>query len=469
MLAADLRMIVATMRRAQLAAGFPDLALRCDRLERAARLVEDHHEALARAAAADRGRGFGAHFPAPDLLATIATLRHAARHVGTWMAGDPADLADPRSPRPPSSHWPQGVVGVIAPWTYPVSLALAPLAGIFAAGNVALIKLSPYAPASSDLLADLVGRHFAPGELGVVMGDDSVGASFAELPFAHLVFSGSARAARSVAAVAAARLMPFTFAVGGKSPAVVSADADCDRAARYIMTAKLRHAGQCSRAVDHVLVADACAEAFVAAARDHGARILADQTGYPAIVNQLHHERLCALLADAESRGARRVPLVARAKAPARAGRAQACRMAPELLLPELLLDVTDDMAIMQEEVFGPILPILRVTDDEAAVLRTPGLPMPAQAWYFGADPAHQRRFAAQIAAASVLVNPAPEPEAVAHLADRAIPGNDLWSGESGFRRFSIGRRLVFDSGPAQTWGADRAGGPVAPDAAITG
>ena len=446
----DLCMIVATMRRLQLAAGFPDADLRRDRLRRVAQLIHDNHAALAAAAAADRGFGADPAYPAADLVATLASLNHAIRHVGAWMAEEPHGDG-----RPHVSYWPQGVIGIIAPWTHPVSLALAPLAGILAAGNVAMIKLSAHAPRSSDLVADLVGRYFAPGELGVVLGDDAVGAAFAELPLAHLVFTGSARAARSVASAAATRLMPVTFAVGGKSPAVVSADADIDAAARFIMTAKLRHGGQSSRAVDHVLVARSRLDAFVAAACDHAARILCGADGapvlFPASVKHIHHDRLVSLIADAQKRGARRVRLesgpgwVSAAKG-RRAGGADSGGTAR--LAPEILLDVDDTMAIMQEEVFGPILPIMAVDDDHAAIERLGGVQgtwqRSAMAWYFGSDPAVQAMFAERVPAATAMINPTGDTTDLGDGPEPTVPSSNLWSGEAGFHRFAVARRLVY-------------------------
>ncbi len=461
----DLRMIVAAMRRQQLAAGFPDAALRRDRIERVARLIDENHAALAAAAAADRGFATDVTVPAGDLVTTLASLNHSARHLADWMAQEPCG-AD----RAPVSYWPLGVIGVIAPWTHPVSLALAPLAGILAAGNVAMIKLSHHAPRSSDLLADLVGHYFRPCELGVVLGDDTVGAAFAELPLAQLVFTGSARAARSVAASAAARLMPVTFAVGGKSPALVSADADPVAAARYIMTAKLRNAGQSSRAIDHVLVARSLIDAFVAHAHDQGNRILDESAAagrlFPASIRHIHQARLAALLADAQSHGARRlclgsndaapIPATATGKPAPRSRRARSDAIDPGALCQcaaEILLDVDDAMAIMQEEVFGPILPVLAVDDDNAAIERIGSFSgpwqRPAMAWYFGADRQAQLRFAQCSPSATVLINPCvdgADPAGILATGPEAtIPGSNLWSGVAGFHRFSAARRLVFE------------------------
>jgi coniferyl-aldehyde dehydrogenase len=466
----DLRMIVATMRRQQLAAGFPDAALRRDRLERVARLIDENHAALAAAAAADRGFGTDVTVPAGDLVTTLASLNHSARHLADWMAQEPCGVD-----RGPVTYWPLGVIGVIAPWTHPVSLALAPLAGILAAGNVAMIKLSHHAPRSSDLLADLVGHYFGPCELGVVLGDDAVGAAFAELPLAQLVFTGSARAARSVAATAAARLMPVIYAVGGKSPALVSADADPAAAARYIMAAKLRNGGQSSRAVDHVLVARSLMDAFVAHAREQGTRILDESAAagrlFPASVRQIHQARLAALVADAQNHGAQRiclgsthaavmnaaaVPARGPGKPAPRSRRARSDVIDPGALCQcpaEILLDVDDAMAIMQEEVFGPILPVLAVDDDTAAIERIGSFSgpwqRPAMAWYFGADRQAQLRFAQCSPSATVLINPrvdGADPAGILATGPEAtIPGSNLWSGVAGFHRFSAARRLVFE------------------------
>ena len=240
---------------------------------------------------------------------------------------------------------PKGVVGIVAPWNYPVNLALAPAAAALAAGNRVMIKPSELTPRCAELLARMIAKFFAADELAVVIGDAAVGQTFVELPFDHLLFTGSTRVGRMVAEAAARNLTPVTLELGGKSPAIIDPSADLAVAAPRIAHAKLFNAGQTCIAPDYLLVPEGRSGAVIdalkaaAAAQFPSSAGMADATG---IVSDGHFARLEALLDDARAKGARLVPLI---DLPARPNAAPV-RFIP----PTLVLDVNDAMLHFAQE-----------------------------------------------------------------------------------------------------------------------
>jgi coniferyl-aldehyde dehydrogenase len=204
---------------------------------------------------------------------------------------------------------PLGVVGIIVPWNYPLFLAISPLAAALAAGNRVMVKMSEFTPRTGELLAELVAKYFAAEDVSVVLGDASVGADFARLPFDHLLFTGSTKVGHDIMRMAADNLTPVTLELGGKSPAIIGADYPLARAAERIMVGKLLNAGQTCIAPDYVLVPAGREQAFVEAARAVVAKCFPDMANtpdYTAIVNDRHYQRLQGYLADARRNAARR-------------------------------------------------------------------------------------------------------------------------------------------------------------------
>ncbi|WP_374547212.1 aldehyde dehydrogenase family protein, partial [Rhodoblastus sp.] len=279
-------------------------------------------------------------------------MRPTRRNVGLPMRFGSARI----------EYQPLGVVGIMAPWNYPVSLALMPLATAIAAGNKAMIKPSEFTPAASDLLATMLADLFPQDEVAVVIGDASTGAAFSELPFDHLVFTGSTPVGRAVMKAASENLVPVTLELGGKSPVIVAKGHALDSAAASIAYGKLANAGQTCIAPDYALVPEDRIEAF-AAAFDKAAAALYPagpaSKDYTSIVNDRHFGRLTGLIDDARAKGAR-IREVGRNPGEA-GGRAHT-------LAPTLVLDARDDMRIMQEEIFGPVLPVVACRDIDEAI-----------------------------------------------------------------------------------------------------
>lgn len=434
--------ILASMKRAHLAAGPASAALRRDRLQRSIRLIRENHQALAEAMSADFQHRSRYQALVADMYTTIRGLELAAEQVETWMQAERVE-----APEPGMQTWiepqPLGVVGVISPWNFPVNLSFGPLAGVFAAGNTAMLKPSELTPRTSALLAELVGRYFAPDELVVVLGDAEVGQAFSGLPFDHLVFTGSTAVGRHVMRAAAENLVPVTLELGGKSPVFVDADADLATAAARTLTIKTFNAGQICLSPDYMLLTEAQIPAFVEAAR----RLVAESfptlqanPDYTSIISPRHFARLTALLDDARAKGATVISLAPEGEPDA--------DPATRKIAPHLVLNARDDMAIMQEEIFGPLLPVRTIRDFDDAVAYINAHPRPLAAYYFGDDTQRQRAFMHKTTSGALVIN-----DVMTHVAIDSLPfggvgpsGIGAYHGIHGFRRFTHAKPVVVQS-----------------------
>jgi coniferyl-aldehyde dehydrogenase len=334
---------------------------------------------------------------------------------------------------------PLGVAGIISPWNYPVQLALSPALGAVAAGNRVLLKPSETTPATSALLQELVATYFREDEFAVVTGDAGVGQVFSALPFDHLFFTGSTAVGRQVALAAAANLTPVTLELGGKSPALFDADADFALAAPRLMTGKLLNAGQTCIAPDYALVPAARVDAFVAAMTAAAAVLypsFAANPDYTTIVNERHFKRLAGLVDDARTKGARIVALGRPADQPD-----AATRMMP----PMLIIGADDTMAVMREEIFGPLLPVEAYASLDEAIAKIDARPRPLSFYYFGSDGARRGKTLRETIAGGVTVN-----DTLWHFAHEGLPfggvgasGIGAYHGEASFLTFTH-RKPVF-------------------------
>ena len=440
--------ILRLQRRAFDAERYPALRVRRERLERLLDLVTRHEDAWIAAIDRDFGHRSTHETRLAELLVITAQARDAIRKLPRWMK--PRRVKTPLSLVPASARilaQPLGVVGVISPWNYPVQLALVPIVAALAAGNRVMLKPSERVPATSALLAKLVGSYFREEEVAVVEGNAAVAGMFASLPFDHLLFTGSSDVGRRVAAAAAENLTPVTLELGGKSPAILDVDADFARAAPRIAQGKLVNAGQTCIAPDYALVPKLRVEAFVnameAAVRELYPSAVRNPD-YASIVDTRHYVRLIRLIEDARAHGAR---LVALADPPA--GDTEHPRRLP----PALLLDVTDDMTIMREEIFGPILPIETYTTLDDAITKVNARPSPLALYWFGDDRARCERVLRETLAGGVTLN-----DTLWHFAHPALPfggvgasGTGAYHGEHGFARLSNMKPVFAQSRVAAT------------------
>ena len=436
----DLDRLFSLQRAAFARERYPDLRTRVDRLARLKSLVTDNEARFAAAVDSDFGDRSEHETRLAELYIVAAEIADAQANLPRWMRSE--RVATPLHLQPGRARierQPLGVAGIISPWNYPVQLALAPALGALAAGNRVLLKPSELTPATSALLHELVAARFGEDEFAVVLGDAQVGQAFTRLPFDHLFFTGSTVVGRHVALAAAENLTPVTLELGGKSPALFAPDADLALCAPRLMSGKLLNAGQTCIAPDYALVPADRFDAFVTAARAAAARLYPSYAGnpdYTAIINERHYLRLTALIDDARAKGATIVTLAA-------AG--EKLEPGSRKLPPVLILGVNDTMAVMREEIFGPLLPVEAYANVGEAVAKINGRPHPLAFYYFGRDRTECGSVLRQTLAGGVTVN-----DTLWHFVHKNLPfggvgasGSGAYHGEATFLTFSH-RKAVF-------------------------
>lgn len=445
LLAASMRRTLERQRAAQLADGIPDWGTRIDRLERLAALLKENEKALCESLQADFGQRSIANAAMTEIAFPVAGIKYAMKHLRAWMKDEPRRVALlPRllGARARVRYQPLGVVGVIAPWNFPVNLTVAPLTDILAAGNRAMVKPSEFTPRNSALLAELIAHRFSEEEITVFPGGLEVGTAFAALPFDHLVFTGAGSIARHVMRAAADHLVPVTLELGGKSPVIVSRELpfDLDRLATCIIDFKMSNAGQICLAPDYLLVPQELLRELIEALRSAVARMyprLLDNPDYTAIINERHFARLQGYREAAAVAGAEVIEINP-------AGEdftASTNRKMP----PCLVINPADDQPILREEIFGPLLPVrtYRDVDEAIAFINRQGHPLAL--YYFGrAGGAELEQVLARTRSGGVTVN-----DIAAHSGCEDLPfggvgpsGMGAYHGHEGFKRFSHARAV---------------------------
>lgn len=412
----------------------PDCAVRLDRLARLRAVVADNEERFRQAISADFGHRSAVETNIAETMMVFSEIRHATKHLKSWMA--PQRVATALQFLPARNRLmpqPLGVVGIIAPWNYPLQLTLAPAIGAIAAGNRVIIKPSELVPHFSALLKETVAEKFDAMELLVTGIEDEIAKAFAHLPFDHLVFTGSTRVGRLVAEAAGRNLTPVTLELGGKSPVIIDGSADLDEAAERIAYGKLLNAGQTCIAPDYVLVPEGSLQAFAEKVRAQMRRMFGTDPAnrdYTSIISDRHYARLEGLVADAAQRGAK-ILQPAKADDP----NWKAHRKFP----PTLIVGATEEMAAMQEEIFGPVLPVLGTRDPAEAIAFINRRDRPLALYWFGKDPDTRDEVLARTVSGGVTIN-----DCLFHFAQANQPmggvgasGTGAYHGEWGFKTFS--------------------------------
>src|SRR5690554_4688882 len=430
-----LTQLFAAQKEAFHAAPFPAAQKRIENLEKLRLALLEHQENLIQAIQQDFGRRSADETRLAELLPSVEGIRYAQKRVKRWMRPSKRKVGAAFQPASAQVvYQPLGVVGVIVPWNYPLFLAIGPLVGALAAGNRVMIKMSESTPETSQLVRDLLARVFPEDQVAVVLGEADVGAAFARLPFDHLLFTGATSIGRHILHAAADNLTPVTLELGGKSPAIVSRDVPLEDAAERIAFGKTMNAGQTCVAHDYVLVPRDRIEGFVEAYRRVIQRFypqLADNPDYTSIINARQQARLYSYLEDARARGARVVPLFSEGQ---------------DRRLPHtLLLDVNDDMRVMQDEIFGPLLPVVPYAHIDEAIAYINARPRPLALYYFGYDRQEQQRVIARTHSGGVGIN-----ETLLHVAVCDLPfggigpsGMGHYHGHEGFLTFSKAKAVL--------------------------
>jgi len=436
---ASLHAALAAMQAAVKADRVPSLSTRLAHLEKLERAVIARKEEFASAVAEDWGHRSRHETIMSDIFTVVKAARYARAHLAEWLEPEERDVDMTFFPaRAEVVYQPLGVVGIISPWNYPVQLALVPLVDALAAGNRAMIKPSELVPRTAALLETLVRETFAADHVTVVNGDAEIAVEFGKLAFDHLIFTGSTRVGKLVMKAAAENLVPVTLELGGKSPALLGERYPMSAFAESMVSGKLFNAGQTCIAPDYVLLPKGKTAEFVTAFQDavkkHYANLVAN-TDYSSIANGTHKKRLKTLLDDAESKGAKLVTVNPGSESD---------EDSPKLL-PVLVLDATADMTVMDEEIFGPILPIVEVDNLDAAIDFINERPRPLALYYFDRDSRRIDKVLAETISGGVSIN-----DTMYHQVQESLPfggigpsGMGHYHGREGFITLSK-RKPVF-------------------------
>ncbi|WP_439860141.1 coniferyl aldehyde dehydrogenase [Pseudomonas sp. MBLB4136] len=425
----------ARQRQAFAANPMPSAEQRIQWLKDLREVLLAQQDALVQAISADFGNRSADETLLAELMPSLHGIHYATQRLKKWMRPSRRRVALQFMPASAKViYQPLGVVGIIVPWNYPLFLAMGPLVGALAAGNRVMIKMSESTPATSQLVKELLAQVFPEDLVSVALGEAEVGMAFSRLPFDHLLFTGATSVGRHVMRAAADNLTPVTLELGGKSPAIVSAEVPLRDAAERIAFGKTLNAGQTCVAPDYVLVPKERVEGFVEAYRAAVQGFypqLADNPDYTAIINERQQQRLDGYLEDARSKGATVVPLFAEAQG----------RRMPHCLL----LDVNDEMQVMQDEIFGPLLPIVPYEHIDDAFAYINLRPRPLALYYFGYDRGEQQRVLHETHSGGVCLN-----DTLLHVAQDDLPfggigpsGMGHYHGHEGFLTFSKAKGVL--------------------------
>jgi coniferyl-aldehyde dehydrogenase len=435
--------LLSRQRAAFLRDGAPSLSQRRADLAKFRAAIINHRAAIEDAISSDFGHRSRHETAIMEVVGVAEGTKYLIRNLRKFMAPTRRHVSLYMRPgRARIEYQPLGVVGVMSPWNYPVNLSLMPVVTAIAAGNRVMLKPSEFTPVTNGLLASMLGDIFSEDQFAIVTGDAATGMAFSALPFDHLMFTGSSPVGRSVMKSASDNLVPVTLELGGKSPTIIAKGFALDRAAASIAFGKLLSAGQTCVAPDYALVHESDVDSFVKAYDHKVASFYANgptAEDYTSIVNERHHARLQSLIEDARSKGARILEV---------GNRPGEASLRPNTLAPTVVLEVTDDMRIAHEEIFGPVLPILPYRDLETAIAYVNARPRPLALYYFGADDEDRRKVLSRTTSGNVTVN-----GTIMHLAQENLPfggvgasGMGSYHGIEGFRTFSHAKG-IYDQG----------------------
>lgn len=434
----ELAKLLTIQQQAFIQQPLPSAALRKVWLQKLRGLLLQEKSAIAAAISADFSHRSVDETYLAEVLPSLEAIDYACKHLKRWMKPSRRSVSLAFQPAAAKVvYQPLGVVGVLVPWNYPLFLSLGPMIGALAAGNRVMIKMSEHTPRTAQLLKELLAKIFAEDLVALVQGEAEVAIAFSQLAFDHLLFTGSTQVGRQVMQAAAQNLTPVTLELGGKSPTIISEEAPIQETAQRIIFGKTVNAGQTCVAPDYLLVhesrLDELVQALSQAVREFYPS-LADNPDYTAIINQRQVKRLQAYITDAQALGAEVIQLPSEAQ---------------ERRLPlTLLLKVTDAMQVMQEEIFGPILPIITYKAFDEALSYVRQRPKPLAVYYFGYNKVEQQQVLQTLHAGGVCLN-----DTLLHVAQQDLPfggvgasGMGHYHGYEGFLTFSHAKAVFSKS-----------------------
>ncbi len=415
----------------------PSAELRIDRLQRLDQMLVDNQTELVKVMSEDFSHRGSFETELVDITMVLGEIRNNKRNLKRWMK--------PRR-EPIGKHFfpaqgkivlqPKGVVGIMSPWNFPIFLSVGPLAGVLAAGNRAILKPSELAPLTAEYLQSLINDTFDSSEVCVVNGGPQVAAEFSTLPFDHLVFTGSTRVGRMVAEAAARNLTPVTLELGGKSPTIIGKGADLKYAAKRVAFGKTANAGQACVAPDYVMVPRENMKVFADLVAEQMKILYPDDTAgkdYTALVSEKHQLRIEEMLSEAENKGADIIGLKYKTKLPL-----------DRQLTPSLVLDPKPGSRLMQEEIFGPVLPIIPYDSIDDAMAYVTNFPDPLALYIFTEDKKERDLWVKKTKSGAVAVNETCFQALAMPFGGVGHSGMGAYHGQRGFDTFSHRKSVMY-------------------------
>ena len=439
---AEMKKVLDLQKQLHIQEGPPSAQLRKDKIDRCISMVKKYQDPIISALQEDFGNRDPIMSVATEVMSVIGPLEHAKKNLVKWMKPEKrrAEIA-PLGPilslmgaRARIEYQPMGTVGCISPWNFPVNLVLAPMGGILAAGNRIMVKPSEITPSTSEVMKTMFKEYFDQVEIAVFTGDSEVGAAFSSLAFDHMLFTGGTSIGKHVMKAASENLVPLTLELGGKSPVILGKDSDISGAAVRVMQGKTMNAGQICLAPDYALVPKEKVSRFVEESVNAVSAMypsLKDNKDYTSIINEKHFDRIQSYLEDAKEKGAEIVEI--------NPSEEDFSQQPYFKIPPTLVLNPTEDMKLMQEEIFGPVLPIKSYEKVEDSVDYINSKDRPLGLYYFGNNKKEQDYVLKHTTSGGVTLN-----DVISHITQENLPfggvgpsGMGSYHGYDGFKEFS--------------------------------
>ena len=427
--------------------GAPSIDLRIDRLQRLKSLIMDNRYDFVESLNADFGNRSKNASMLSDVYGIVPAINQAIKNVKKWSKAEKKSSNFPFGLLGAKSYVkyePLGTVGMISPWNFPVNLTFVPLVSIFAAGNQVMHKPSEHTPITASLLKDLCDKAYDENEFATFLGGPDVGESFTKLHFDHLLYTGGGSVAKHVMNAASQNLVPCTLELGGKSPVVIGKSADLKTSAKRIMFGKTLNAGQICLAPDYVVVHKDQKDEFIKESKDAVTEYFPDlknNDDYTSIINERHYERLQDLLTDAVEKGAQIDEI--------NPSNEDFSQQEFYKIPPTIVSNTSDDMKIMQEEIFGPLLPVVEYSELDEATKLINSKDRPLGLYYFGNDKSEEEMVLGNTSSGGVTVN-----NVISHLQQDDLSfggvgpsGMGRYKSFDGFKNFSNPRAYYKEVG----------------------
>ena len=441
----EMQRVLESQKKHFIKEGFPTIELRIDRLNRLKNLIIENRYRFVDALNEDYGNRSKNASIMTDVYSIIPEINHAIKNIKKWTKIEKRSSNFPFSIFGAKSYLkyePLGTIGMVSPWNFPVNLSFGPLAAIFAAGNQVMHKPSELTPITASLLKDLCDESYDENEFSTFLGGPEIGEAFTQLHFDHLLYTGSGNVGKHVMKSAAQNLVPVTLELGGKSPVIIGKSADMKVSAKRVMFGKTLNAGQICLAPDYILVHSDNKDEFISEVENAVKEFypsIKNNDDYSSIINQRHFDRINLLVEDAKEKGATVQEI--------NPSNEDFSQQEFYKIPPTVITNTSNDMMVMNDEIFGPVLPIVEYDDISEALSIINSKDRPLGLYYFGNDKNEENNVMDNTSSGGVTIN-----NVIGHIQQTDLPfggvgpsGMGRYQSFDGFKNFSNPRAYFKD------------------------